>query len=247
MEGTFIDKEAASRVGEFIYYYENGNKKSSENYVKSKMIGKHTSWYENGNKELEGEYTENQDAIFNELKINQFWQENNIQTVTDGNGYCEIKTKKTVEKGNIKNGLRDGIWSGNNGIVNFSYTENYENGKLTSGISIDSENKEHKYDIVEHRPKPKKGFEDFYKYIGKNFKTTREADKNNIAGRLIATFIIEKDANIVDIKIVKSLGYGLDEELIRVLNNSPEWIPGEMRGIKVRVLFSIPITVQSSR
>lgn len=91
---------------------------------------------------------------------------------------------------------------------------------------------------------PKKGMEEFYQYIGKNFIVTPLSEKNNIYGRLISTFIVEKDGNITDIKIIKSLGYGLDEELIRVLSNCPPWIPGKQRGMKVRVLYSIPISIQ---
>jgi antitoxin component YwqK of YwqJK toxin-antitoxin module len=244
MEGTFSDKDAKLKMGAFTYYYENGNKQSAVNYGKPGYIGKYAYWYENGNKQLEGEYLETKTGISSELKIDQYWNPEAKQIVIDGNGYFEESDNFFYAKGNIKNGLRDGTWVGNNKKAPFSYTEKYENGKLISGLSIDSDNVEHHYTELETKPIPKRGIEHFYQYIGKNFNVTRESEKNNIYGKLISTFIVEKDGTIVDIKIIKSLGFGLDEELIRVLSECPAWTPGEQRGIKVRVLYSIPITIQ---
>lgn len=244
MEGTYTDKNAISKIGEFIYYYENGNKQCLINYGKTGAIGKYSSWYEDGNKKIEGEYLENKAGITSELKINHFWNIRGKQTVIDGNGHLEEEDKNSYSKGNIKNGLRDGVWIGSNKTMNFSYTETYEDGTLISGQSIDSDNKKHNYSAIETKPIPTKGIEDFYQYIGKNFKVSRISIKNNIYGKLISTFVVEKDGSIADIKIIKSLGYGLDEELIRVLSKCPAWIPGEQRGIKVRVLYSIPISIQ---
>lgn len=90
---------------------------------------------------------------------------------------------------------------------------------------------------------PKKGIQDFYNYVGQNFTKTKAAFENKISGKLFVTFIIDKDGKIVEPKVVKSLGYGLDEEAIRVITSYENWIPGQQRGVNVRVLYSIPITV----
>lgn len=55
--------------------------------------------------------------------------------------------------------------------------------------------------------------------------------------------MIDKEGKIVELKSVKPLGYGLDEEAIRVITNYENWIPGQQRGMNVRVLYTIPITV----
>lgn len=88
------------------------------------------------------------------------------------------------------------------------------------------------------------GLEEFYKYVAKNYKTPNVA---GLAGKVYVTFIIEIDGSIANIKIIRDLGYGTGEEAVRVLKNSPKWLPGEQNGRKVRVLYSLPITIQTSK
>jgi TonB family protein len=247
MEGNFEDREAKTKTGEFVYYYKNGNKKSIENYEKSKLLGKFNSWYENGNTKIEGEYIEDKDAIGNKFKINQAWDLNNKQTVVDGNGFCTLEDKKSFSKGAIKNGFHNGVWTGHDDYFKFDFTENHQEGKFISGISIDGNNIEHKYEAIEIKPEPSRGIKDFYDYIGRTFNTTKESGDNNISGEVVASFVVEKDGSLVEIKIVQSLGYGLDEELVRVLKNCRKWNPGVARGVKVRVNYTIPVRIASSR
>ena len=112
MEGTSKTKDNASKEGEFIFYYENGNKKAVTNYIKSRPNGKSSEWYENGNKKLEGEYIENEKTFFGELKIFQFWNSKELQTVTDGNGDYEEISEYFYASGKIKDGFKDGLWEG---------------------------------------------------------------------------------------------------------------------------------------
>jgi TonB family protein len=244
MEGTSKTKDGYTKDGEFIFYYENGNKKSTVNYDKSRLNGKYSKWHENGNKELEGEYTESKKGINSDFKIYQFWNSKNEHKVIDGNGeYEEQNNDKTFEKGKLKDGFKDGVWEGVNSYAHCQYTDTYKNGKFISGISIDSTGSQHQYNSLELRPLPKKGIQHFYNHIGKNFIKTKEAVSNKISGKIFVTFIIDKDGKITDPKIIKSLGYGLDEEAVRVITNYENWIPGQQRGVNVRVLYSIPITV----
>lgn len=247
MKGTFVDREAVSRIGEFIYYYENGNKKILLNYIKSRPVGKYTSWYENGNKQLEGEYFENTETFTNDVKIIQFWDSNKNQTVLNSNGYYDSSSTESSAKGLIKDGLKNGTWSGFEKFNTITYTEEYANGKLISGKSINGKNEENQYDQVEIRPSPKKGINHFYNYVGKKFNISKEAYINKIGGKIILTFTVEKDGHIDNIKVVKALGYGLDEEAIRVLENYRDWNPGKIRGNIVSVLFSIPITIMPAK
>jgi TonB family protein len=244
MEGNFEDREANNRTGKFVYYYKNGNKETEENYEKSKLVGKFSRWYENGTQKLEGEYIEVKDAAVNKFKINQFWDSDSKQTVIDGNGFCSLDIKKFFSKGAVKNGYNDGVWTGHDDNFKYSFTENYQDGKLISGVSIDENKIEHQYDKLEISPEPSKGMNDFYHYIGNTFKTTKESGENNITGKVMASFVVEKDGSLVDIKIVKSLGYGLDEELVRVLKNARKWKAGIIRGITVRVSYTLPVDVK---
>lgn len=242
MEGTSKTKDGNSREGEYTFYYENGKKRMVENYVKSKVVGKFFEWRENGNKKLVGEYFESEKGLNSDLKMYEYWNSKNEHTIKKGNGVFEEDNDQATVTGKIKDGYKDGLWKGINKISKYQYSDLYKNGEFISGKSIDSTGTEREYKYLELRPLPKKGINDFYNYIGKNFTKTNEANQNKIAGKLIISFVIDQDGKIVEPKILKPLGYGLDEA-IRVITSYENWIPGQQRGMNVRVLYSIPITV----
>lgn len=87
------------------------------------------------------------------------------------------------------------------------------------------------------------GIEAFYKYIGMNFKIPDEIT----SGKIFVTFIIEKDGSLSNIKILRDLGYGTGDEVIRLLKNSPKWKPGKIKEEVVRTQYSLPIMIQSGK
>ncbi|MBG6060568.1 outer membrane biosynthesis protein TonB [Flavobacterium sp. CG_9.1] len=93
--------------------------------------------------------------------------------------------------------------------------------------------------MLEVRPEPLKGIKDFYKHIGKNFNVPRVYE--NMKGKIITTFVIEKDGEIVELKNIKSVFEILDQEAIRVIRSYGKWKPRLQRGQNVKVLYSIPI------
>jgi len=243
MEGTSKTKDGNNKEGEYIFYYKNGTKKTVENYFKGRVQGKYLEWYENGGPKLEGEYIQNEKGFNSDFKMYQFWNSQKKHLVIDGNGMYEENENDKLVKGKVVNGLKDGVWKGTDNKSKYQYTDIYKKGEFISGKNIDSSGVEHEYKVLELRAMPKKGIQDFYNYVGKNFTKTKEAIQNKISGKLFVTFIIDKDGKIVEPKVIKSLGYGLDEEAIRVITSYENWIPGEQRGVNVRVLYSIPITV----
>jgi antitoxin component YwqK of YwqJK toxin-antitoxin module len=244
MEGMSKAKDDVLEEGEFIYYYENGNKKATTNYIKSLPNGKTSEWYENANKKLEGEYIQNEEIIIPQLKINQFWDTNGAQKVMDGNGFFESNTKFSSEKGEIKNGFKEGFWEGKENKI--SYKETYENGKLISGVSINESLKSHTYNELQVNPIPEKGMQDFYNYIGTNFYYTQESIKNNILGKILIKFEVDKKGKIIKTKIIKGLGYGLDEVAIRLLLRYGDWKPGKQRGVETSCSFILPLSLQAN-
>lgn len=89
------------------------------------------------------------------------------------------------------------------------------------------------------------GIEAFYKYVGRNFKISEQAAAVKLKGKLLVTFIVEKDGSLSNIKINKDLGYGMGDEAIRVLKLSPKWTPGKVNHKLARVEYSLPITIQT--
>lgn len=94
--------------------------------------------------------------------------------------------------------------------------------------------------ICEKMPKFPGGIEELRPYIKKTMSYPNSAAKKGIQGRVIATFIIEKDGSVSNVKIEKSLDPDCDAQVIKIIKGMPKWIPGEQRGHKVRVRYTLP-------
>ncbi|MBP6182359.1 energy transducer TonB [Flavobacterium sp.] len=241
-EGFSKNKDNFEKEGELTLYFENGNKHKICHYLNKKLIGKEFEWYENGNKKREIEYTPTEKESQNKIKIIQYWNKNNIQTIIDGNGDFEESYKEFYGSGKLKNGYKDGIWQGWQINPENKYTENYETGKFISGIITDENNTKTPYSELATKAEPNGGYTIFYKYIAKTFQMP---DVSGLNGKIITTFIIDKDGKATEPKTIKSIGYGTDEEAIRVITNY-KWIPRIQRGQKVKSSFSIPISIKTA-
>jgi periplasmic protein TonB len=96
---------------------------------------------------------------------------------------------------------------------------------------------------LEVQPEFPGGMAGFYKYVGKNY-TYPEGEEIN--GKVLVSFVVEKDGSLTDIKVLRDLGYGTGAEAIRVLKKMPRWSPGEQNGRKVRCTYNLPIVLQSA-
>ncbi|QQL49673.1 energy transducer TonB [Mucilaginibacter ginkgonis] len=95
---------------------------------------------------------------------------------------------------------------------------------------------------VEQSAEPAGGMDKFYKFLGNNIRYPAVARENNVQGRVICQFVVERDGSLTDIKVVRGLGSGTDEEAVRVLKSSPKWKPGIQNGKPVRQQYTIPIS-----
>ena len=98
------------------------------------------------------------------------------------------------------------------------------------------------FTIVEDQPQPKGGMAAFYEYIGKKLKYPAQARRMGIEGKVFVEFVVDKDGTITNVKAIKGIGAGCDEEAIRVIQSSPKWNAGKQRGRPVRVRMILPIT-----
>lgn len=96
--------------------------------------------------------------------------------------------------------------------------------------------------VVDESPEYPGGMEALYKYLAENIHYPEQAKNDQIQGRVVISFVVEKDGGISDAKVVRGIGGGCDEEALRVVNAMPKWTPGKMRGEVVRVNFHLPIT-----
>lgn len=116
-------------------------------------------------------------------------------------------------------------------------------GTGTAAVVEEVDNQIYNTAGIEVKPDFPGGINKFYKYVGDNYQTPEEDGLN---GKVYVTFVVEKDGSLTDIKVIRDIGYGTGKEAIRVLKKSPRWSPGEQNGKKVRVLYSLPITIQTA-
>lgn len=93
--------------------------------------------------------------------------------------------------------------------------------------------------VVDQMPQFPDG--DIQVYFSKNLRYPAKALKNEISGKIHISFIVLADGTITDPIIMKGLGYGLDEEAIRVVSQMPKWLPGRQAGRAVKVRMNLPI------
>ena len=98
------------------------------------------------------------------------------------------------------------------------------------------------FDVVEQMPQFPGGNAALFEYLSKHIKYPVIAEENGIQGRVIVTFVVERDGSITDVKVVKSVDPSLDKEAQRVVKSMPRWIPGKQNGSAVRVKYTVPVT-----
>lgn len=98
------------------------------------------------------------------------------------------------------------------------------------------------YDVCERMPNFPGGMSQLMSYIKKNIRYPVDAVKDGTQGRVILTFIVEKDGRLTDIKVAKSVSPSLDKEALRMVKSMPRWIPGMQDGKKVRAKYTLPIS-----
>lgn len=238
--------------GIIVNYYKNGRTKSSINYKKDSQIGVAYYFFENGKLKKQMEYL-NKDSIDKksgikslEPKYRLVYQVDSLGEVyvKDGNGHLIERTKtekdSLIEEGDYKDGYKDGVWKGKYLSGKSSYVETYAAKKFVSGTTTMGD-QVIEYNVFEKAPEFKGGVNEFYRYLSRTIKYPKEAYTNGITGSVIINFVIEKDGQIVDANVTKSVSESIDKEAMRVILASPKWIPGMLRGVPVRVKYNVPI------
>jgi periplasmic protein TonB len=120
----------------------------------------------------------------------------------------------------------------------------YTKAQDTTAISQqDDENKIYENSGIEFQPEYPGGMAAFYTFIGKNYVYPKGRD---IQGKIIVSFVVEKDGWLSDFRIIRDLGFDTGGEAIRVLKRCKRWKAGVQNGRKVRCSYVLPIVLQAS-
>ena len=97
------------------------------------------------------------------------------------------------------------------------------------------------FDVVEEMPHFPGGPAALQAFLSSNTKYPVVAQENGVQGRVIVSFVVERDGSITDVKVVRSVDPSLDREATRVVRSMPRWSPGKQNGSAVRVKYTVPV------
>lgn len=115
--------------------------------------------------------------------------------------------------------------------------ETYVAPKVEEAVEVEEEI----FVFVEENPSYPGGEAARLEYLQKNIKYPVVARENGTQGTVYLTFVVEKDGRVTDVKVLRGIGSGCDEEAERVVKAMPKWTPGKQRGKSVRVQYNMPI------
>ena len=97
------------------------------------------------------------------------------------------------------------------------------------------------FTAVEQQAEFPGGIPAFAKFLQKNLKYPAAAQRANVQGKVYVQFVVNTDGSIQGVEVLKSVGFGCDEEAVRVIKMVPKWNPGKQSGRPVRSRFTVPI------
>jgi protein TonB len=97
---------------------------------------------------------------------------------------------------------------------------------------------------VSQMPEFPGGDEELLRYLAQNIHYPKRAVDGNTEGRVLLGFVVNKEGEIDDVKVIRSIGDGCDEEAVRVIHKMPKWKPGKNNGRLVNVFYNLPVTFQ---
>lgn len=97
------------------------------------------------------------------------------------------------------------------------------------------------FTVVESMPSFPGGESARIEFLRENIKYPQMARESGIQGTVYVTFVVEPDGSVTDVRVLRGIGGGCDEEAVRVIKEMPKWNPGMQRGKPVRVQFNMPI------
>lgn len=95
---------------------------------------------------------------------------------------------------------------------------------------------------VEQQPEYPGGLDALRTFLSKNLNYPRAAASSGVSGRVYVSFVVNTDGSLTDIQVLKGIGFGCDEEAVRVMQKMPHWRPGKQAGRTVRVKYNLPIS-----
>ncbi|MCX6219324.1 TonB family protein [Spirosoma sp.] len=240
------------RSGTELVYHPNGSVSEKTEEFDDKYVT--TSWYPNGQiRQIQSSAKQKPNVPTPPDHVLAYWQDTGRQMVRDGAGRAvyqsqvPLPTDTTkyiafVEEGMYENGFKEGIWKGRYADGSYSYEEQYDKGVCQMGKARQADGTELRYTEVEKQAEFKGGMPALGQFLASNLRYPADAQRARAQGKVFITFVINTDGSIADAKVLKGVGYGADEEALRVVKAMVgRWNPGLLRGKPIRVKYNLPI------
>lgn len=214
-----------------VFYYFNPHRKYEAIglMVDNRKVGKWQYFYSNGQLKSEVMFHENKRA-----EMLNFWDKNGVQTVVDGSGFCNSFNEKDsiYEKGTYLNYYKYGSWNGYYADSSPYYEEIYEEGKLIEGKSVSKSGKAFFYSSLYEGPQPIIGWKKYYQYIDTSLYSKIANLPSNVMGTSSLRLYIDTNGMIKEYTPVSIIGYGIEDQTIRLVKEKPNFTAGKYRGQK---------------
>ena len=150
----------------------------------------------------------------------------------------EMKIQDQIMQTNTAIGALDVKGNSDQGEI-LKVTQRVETEPVKAEPKPEVENKV--FDVVEQMPSFPGGPSALMQYLSSNIKYPVVAQENGVQGRVVVSFVVERDGSITDVQVARSVDPSLDREAQRVVRNMPRWIPGKQNGQAVRVKYNVPV------
>lgn len=221
MTGAYSSMEPKVKEGIFVCYNEDGLKTSEGRYVRNVETGPWSRWYDDGSTDQTGAY------------------------MTDEEFPIDQRTAAGKQTGIIFSdplSLKTGEWEyyHHNGKISARIT--YTKGEITDAAYWNEDGTEADDDFLEDlMPSFPGGDSALFKFLGENIKYPDDALFKNISGTVYVQFTIDRNGDLKDAKIARSVYPSIDQEALRVINQLPKWTPGIQANRRINVTFNLPI------
>jgi len=232
--------------GPCMTFFENGKRKTLENYKGGRPLGELITYYPNGQVYTVEKYNDERAINTKYLLLMECRDSTGQILAENGTGKwlrLDADMKKVIEEGPVEKGIENGDWQI---IINGEqYPEHYANGERTTKLPQDTTAKV--YTEVDVEPDFRGGMMAFYQFLARTIRYPAVDRENNKTGKVWVTFIVERDGSLTDVHVKETPSKTLGEEAVRSIKLSPRWMPGLAHGRVVRVQYTVPVNFTLAR
>ena len=248
MKGWYKDKDCKIAEGKIVWYYPNKNVKSSINYKNGKEEGVALRFHENG---MMSDSTNHTNGRRNGISLGWDQEGNQVDSSNfDGNGNGVVV--KWHENGTVyyagrmtNDTTRINRWTYYHDNGKQMATVDYANGKVVRSSCLDSTGRQLDSSLCIEKEAHFPGTErSWMTFLARNLDAEVPIRNRAPEGTymVVVQFAVDKEGNIIEIKPLTALGFGMEEEVLRIMKKSPKWIPAIQFGRNIKAYRKQPVT-----